>query len=160
MEINLKDISMVSIKNNAGLEHLTELVQFQKEMALETEDLALDESTLMNGMKAVINDPSKGKYYLAWIDDKLVGMLLTIKEWSDWRAKNVIWIHSVYILPDYRAQGIFKKMYLALKEKVEDNPALYAGLRLYVDKTNQEASYVYEKLGMTKEHYDLYEWLN
>ena len=33
------------------------------------------------------------------------------------------------------------------------------GLRLYVDKRNQAAARVYEKLGMTREHYDLFEWL-
>ena len=35
----------------------------------------------------------------------------------------------------------------------------YAGLRLYVDKTNLRAIDVYQKLGMSDEHYHLYEWL-
>jgi ribosomal protein S18 acetylase RimI-like enzyme len=33
------------------------------------------------------------------------------------------------------------------------------GLRLYVDKSNANAQKVYEALGMSGEHYHLYEWL-
>jgi hypothetical protein len=33
------------------------------------------------------------------------------------------------------------------------------GLRLYVDKSNKDAQSVYQTMGMTGEHYDLYEWL-
>ena len=43
-------------------------------------------------------------------------------------------------------------------DRVEQSPGL-AGLRLYVDKTNRVAQQVYDALGMTAEHYDLYEWL-
>ena len=39
------------------------------------------------------------------------------------------------------------------------NSDKYAGLRLYVDKTNTSAQEVYTRLGMSKEHYELYEWL-
>ena len=33
------------------------------------------------------------------------------------------------------------------------------GLRLYVDKRNTGAQGTYEALGMTREHYHLYEWM-
>ncbi len=89
---------------------------------------------------------------------KVVGVLLAIPEWSDWRNGTVLWIHSLYIIPQARRQGVFKKLYLNLKKQVEQAPELM-GLRLYVDKRNKSAQEVYEKLGMSKEHYDLYEWL-
>lgn len=136
------------------------MVAFQKQMALETEDLSLDQSLLKKGIQTVIDDSSKGEYLLAFSDNELIGMLLTINEWSDWRCKTVLWIHSVYILPNRRGQGVFKEMYQYLFNFVKQNSSEYAGLRLYVDKSNQKASHVYEKLGMSKEHYDLYEWLN
>jgi RimJ/RimL family protein N-acetyltransferase len=33
------------------------------------------------------------------------------------------------------------------------------GIRLYADKTNTPAHGVYEHLGMTAEHYQMYEWM-
>ena len=38
------------------------------------------------------------------------------------------------------------------------SPAL-AGLRLYVEKANHAAHQVYRAMGMSPDHYDLYEWL-
>jgi ribosomal protein S18 acetylase RimI-like enzyme len=70
----------------------------------------------------------------------------------------VLWIQSVYVLPEWRRRGIYKKLYEHLKRQVEQSPDL-RGLRLYVDQRNTAAQEVYERLGMTKEHYQLYEWL-
>lgn len=41
---------------------------------------------------------------------------------------------------------------------VRESPEL-KGLRLYVDQRNAPACRAYERLGMTREHYHLYEWL-
>jgi len=42
---------------------------------------------------------------------------------------------------------------------VTDAPSYRFLVRLYVDKRNAAAQRVYERLGMTREHYDLFEWL-
>lgn len=138
--------------------YLDQMVQFQLAMALETEDFKLNEEKLRHGIKTQIERSQTGRYLLALEGEKLVGMLLTLFEWSDWRGREVIWIHSVYIDPKYRGQGIYKTMYSHVKELVEQNEK-YAGIRLYVDKTNTKAQRVYEKLGMSDEHYLMYEWL-
>ncbi len=70
----------------------------------------------------------------------------------------MLWIHSLYVIPEARGQGVFKKLYLNLEKQVEQSTKL-AGIRLYVDKQNKSAQKVYEKLGMNKHHYELYEWL-
>ncbi|GAH27290.1 unnamed protein product, partial [marine sediment metagenome] len=82
----------------------------------------------------------------------------SLKFWWYWRNGTVLWIHSLYVIPQARNRGIFKKLYLNLKKQIQQSPELM-GLRLYVDKRNKSAQKVYEKLGMDKEHYDLYEWL-
>jgi GNAT superfamily N-acetyltransferase len=130
----------------------------QVAMALETEDYKLDADTVFQGVKSVLEDKSKGVYYLAEREGQSVGCLLTVPEWSDWRCKTCLWIHSVYILPEFRNQGVYKEMYNHLKQFVKSSED-YFGLRLYVEKTNEKAQSVYEKLGMTQEHYSLYEWL-
>ena len=135
------------------------IAQFQVAMALETENLALEPSIVTAGVLAVIQDPRKGTYYCAKIDDVVVASLLCVPEWSDWRNKTVIWIHSVYVMPEHRGQGVFKEMYSHLKNMVCDTKE-FAGLRLYVDKNNKNAQQVYHSLGMSNNHYTMFEWLS
>ncbi len=134
------------------------LVDMQLRMALETENLHLDRPTVTRGVRAVFDDPAKGRYLTAEMDGRPVGCLLTLGEWSDWRNGTVLWIHSVYVLPEYRGRGVYRAMYEHLKGKVQTDPAL-KGLRLYVDRNNKPAQSAYEKLGMNGEHYRLYEWM-
>lgn len=134
------------------------IADFQYKMALETENFKLDPSTVEKGVGAVFDDPSKGKYWVAEVNGQVVGCLLTVPEWSDWRNGTVLWIHSVYVVPEFRKNGIYRKLYAHLKSMVEESKDL-RGLRLYVDKTNQRAQKVYESLGMSGEHYHLYEWM-
>jgi GNAT superfamily N-acetyltransferase len=133
------------------------IVDFQLKMAKETEDLALDTELVNLGVEAVLNNSNKGQYYVAEKDGRIVASLLTTYEWSDWRNGTVIWIQSVYVLPEYRGKGIYKEMYLFLKNEVQKHPSLL-GLRLYVEKENKNAQNVYSKLGMDGEHYQMYEW--
>src|SRR5665648_542980 len=74
------------------------IVEFQLAMAMETEQLQLNEPTVEKGVAAVFADSSKGIYYVAEIKGQVVGSLLTTFEWSDWRNGTVLWIQSVYVL--------------------------------------------------------------
>jgi GNAT superfamily N-acetyltransferase len=130
----------------------------QVAMALETEDYALDLATVTLGVKRVIENPVLGAYYVTLDKDRPIACLLTVPEWSDWRNKTVLWIHSVYVVKEYRKKGIYKKMYSSLKDMVLVSQD-FAGLRLYVDKRNTQALEVYRTLGMESQHYALCEWL-
>lgn len=150
---------MKEIKIRPGLLFDVDVIaEFQCKMALETENMKLDPPTVNKGVSAVFDDPGKGKYWIAESDGEVVGCLLTIPEWSDWRNGTVLWIHSVYVVPAFRKNGVFKKLYQHLRKMVSDSPEL-RGLRLYVDKTNVSAQKVYEALEMSGEHYHLYEWM-
>jgi ribosomal protein S18 acetylase RimI-like enzyme len=135
------------------------IVDFQLKMAYETENLVLTKSVVELGVEAVFDDISKGTYYVAEVDGNVVGSLLTTYEWSDWRNGQVLWIQSVYILKDFRSQGVFKELYSYIKRKVIDPSNDFRGIRLYVDKTNGAAQKVYDKLGMENHHYEMYEWM-
>ena len=134
------------------------IVRFQILMARETEGLELDRETVGRGVQAVLDDPSKGEYWVAAAEGQTVGGLLTVPEWSDWRNGTVLWIHSLYVVPEMRGQGVFTQLYQNLKRRVEASPEL-KGLRLYVDQTNERARRIYGRLGMDGEHYRLYEWM-
>ncbi len=142
----------------ASPENLEYIVASQLKMALETEDLELSPTVVRKGVQAVFDDPSKGRYLLCLEEEKVCGVLIVINEWSDWRNGNVQWIHSVFVEKDQRGTGVFKSMYEFLKTKVEADDLL-AGLRLYVDKTNKNAISVYQKIGMNRDHYHMFEWL-
>ncbi len=132
---------------------------FQENMAMETEKIILKGSILQEGVKAVFSDASKGCYYIAEVEGKVVGCLLITYEWSDWRNGQIVWIQSVYVIPGYRRKGVFKLLYNYIKQIVENDPH-YKGIRLYVDKSNENALKVYQRLGMDGNHYQLFEWIN
>lgn len=134
------------------------IVDFQVRMAIETEDLDLDRPTVTRGVQAVFEDPAKGQYWVAVADGRVVGSLLTTYEWSDWRNGTVLWIQSVYVPLELRRSGVYRRLYECLRERVLASPGL-RGIRLYVDRRNTAAQRVYERLGMSREHYEMFEWL-
>jgi len=148
---------MIEIRK-AKLSDSERIIELQLQMARETEGLELDKTVVSRGVHGVFQEPARGTYWMAEEEGKVLGMFLAIPEWSDWRNATDLWIHSLYVIPEARRQGVFKKLYLNLKEQVEQSPKL-AGIRLYVDKRNESAQKIYEKLGMDKNHYELYEWL-
>ncbi len=134
------------------------IVASQVRMAQESEELSLDEKIVGKGVEHILTNPEIGFYLIAEDGEQACACLLVLKEWSDWRAGNVLWIHSVFVLKPHRKKGVFSKMYQTLKNDVIQDDELQ-GLRLYVDKTNLNAIKVYEKLGMNSEHYHMYEWM-
>lgn len=135
------------------------IADFQIKMALETENLNLDPEEVLTGVLSVIRDPEKGKYFVAATEEnKIVSSLLVTFEWSDWRNKWILWIQSVYVSPEYRKQGVFRKMFEQVKQWAEQDPEI-TGLRLYVDKSNDNAIKVYRQIGMDGEHYQVFEWM-
>ncbi|NLO69329.1 MAG: GNAT family N-acetyltransferase, partial [Bacteroidales bacterium] len=101
---------MIKIEQ-ANVEDTPAIVAFQLAMALETEELRLDPPMVQQGVNAVFNDPGKGFYLVARDGNKLISSLMITYEWSDWRAKTVWWIQSLYVLPEYRQQGVFRQMF-------------------------------------------------
>ncbi len=134
------------------------IVDFQLKMALETEQLELNKTTVEKGVTAVVFDSAKGQYYVAEVNGNVVGSLLTTYEWSDWRNATILWIQSVYILPEFRRKGVYRNLYSHLKEIVEKDSQLN-GIRLYADKSNIVAHKTYESLGMNPDHYITFEWM-
>ena len=131
---------------------------FQILMARETEGMELDPETVDKGVAAVFADRSKGEYFVAASGEQTVGCLLVTPEWSDWRNGTVLWIQSVYVIAEMRGRGVYRLLYEHVQDRVAASPAL-RGIRLYVDKRNTAAQGVYTRLGMTREHYELFEWM-
>jgi len=125
-------------------------------LAAESEGQILDQALLAPGIQAVLADPSLGRYYLAEIDGKLVGQLMTTFEWSDWRNGLFLWIQSVYVLPEQRGAGVFRALYDHLAGLAAKDSRI-CGIRLYVDRSNERAQEVYSRLGMHRSNYGVME---
>ncbi len=130
----------------------------QVKMAMETENYELSLEQVTKGVTHVVNNPMIGHYLIVEENDEKVAMMMVLKEWSDWRNGTVLWIHSVFVSSNFRKKGVFKMLYEHLKNIVNEKEEL-KGLRLFVDKTNLRAIKVYKKIGMTNEHYELFEWV-
>jgi GNAT superfamily N-acetyltransferase len=147
---------MITIRK-AKPEDASIIIDFQQNMAWETEKMMLIPETLAKGVKEVFSNKACGQYWVAEDNGDVIASLMITYEWSDWRNKNVWWFQSVYVLPAQRRKGIFRAMYSYIKNEADKQGV--AGLRLYVDTNNSGAQKTYEALGMKREHYTMYEWL-
>ena len=141
----------------ASVTDAAEIVQFQILMARETENVELDRDVVTRGVRAVFDDPSRGRYFVAEADGKVIASLLITYEWSDWRDGNVWWIQSVYVDAAHRRRGVYAQMYEHVKSIAERENV--RGIRLYVDRRNALAQDVYRRCGMDGEHYLVFEFM-
>lgn len=161
----------LSIRRGA-LSDAETLARFNEAMADETEDKPLDADTVRAGVRAVLEHPERGFYLIAQIadspakrrksadsqepEDKIAGALLITKEWSDWRCGFFWWIQSVYVRPEWRRQGVYRRLYEHVKALASEEPNV-CGLRLYVERENHVARRTYSTLGMKETSYRMYE---
>ena len=135
---------------------IKEIIQFNINMAMETEDKKLNKETVTKGVQEVFNTPSLGYYIIVKDSSGILGCLMITYEWSDWRNGLFWWIQSVYVKKEYRRKGVYKKMYKFIHERaIADKKC--TGIRLYVENNNSIAQKVYNNLGMTETYYKLFE---
>lgn len=145
----------INIRNGASKDADT-IAHFQKQMAMETEDKALEDVLIKPGVQAIFESPDRGFYLVAEIEDSVVGSLLVTYEWSDWRNSWFWWIQSVYVEKSHRRRGIYSRLYNEVISKCRKSEQT-CGIRLYVEKENKIAQKVYSDLGMCETNYLLYE---
>lgn len=143
----------------ARFEDWERIVNFNLQMAKETEGKILDENVVREGVKAVLGNRLRGFYLLAESDEGaniIAGQLMITFEWSDWRNSNIWWIQSVYVDKKFRNKKVFSQLFNTVAEMALSEKSV-GRLRLYVREDNNSAKQVYELLGMTKTPYEIYE---
>lgn len=153
--MNKAEIPLIRLATD---EDLNFIAGSQVKMAMETEQMVLDLTTVSQGVGAVFTDPAKGFYIISESRNERCGCLLITPEWSDWRNAWIWWIQSVYVLPQHRKSGVFGAMYVYIKQLVNQRSDV-SGIRLYVDNTNIPAREVYTRMGMNGDHYRTFEWI-
>ena len=147
MTFNIRDATLAD----------TEIIaRYNSAMAAETEGRPLDAETVLKGVTALLDDRGKGRYWVAETEGNIVGQLMVTYEWSDWRNAMLWWIQSVFVDPHYRRQGVFSALYRHVESLASRAPDV-CGLRLYVERDNQQAQKTYEALGMVNPNYRVME---
>lgn len=132
------------------------VAEFNEKLAAESEHKILDRSRLEPGVRAILGDPARGRYFLACDGPEVLGQLSVTYEWSDWRNGWFWWFQSVYVIPAARRAGIFSALYDHVFTMAEQR-ADVCGLRLYVDNSNTSAQATYAARGMSPAGYHVME---
>ena len=135
---------------------LETIVQFNAAMAVEAEGKTLAIDTLTAGVRALLDDASRGFYLVAESAGRVVGQLMITTEWSDWRNAYFWWIQNVYVSQDFRRMGIYRSLNDQVRTQALSQGDV-CGIRLYVDRENRVAQQVYTSLDMVHSKYDLFE---
>jgi GNAT superfamily N-acetyltransferase len=136
---------------------LASIVDFNRRLALETEDKVLDLATLTAGVHHGFAHPELCRYFVAEVDGRVVGPTMVTFELTDWRNGVLWWLQSVYVESEFRRAGVFRALYRYIAERARNDQDA-RGLRLYVHRDNQRAMRTYEAMGMAKSAYHVYEF--
>ena len=137
---------------NAEATDWAAIAEFNRALAAETEAKTLDWDTLCNGVRRLLADPAKGRYFVAEADGRMVGTTMITYEWRDgW----IWWIQSVYVAPDCRGQGVFTRLYRHVEALAAEGGV--RAVRLYVLQSNTRARATYLALGMHESGYTVLE---
>lgn len=144
----------------AGRDDVDSIVAFSAAMAMETEQRRLDQARLREGTQSLLSTPSLGFFMVAEVQiaqrPVLIGQLMITYEWSDWRNGVFWWIQSVYVDPQWRRRGVFRRMHDAVASQAKADPKV-CGIRLYVEEDNHSAETVYQRVGLARSAYRVYE---
>ena len=127
------------------------IARFNSHMALETEGKELPDDIIGPGVMALLTDRTKGRYWVAEAEGRVVGQLMITYEWSDWRNGTIWWIQSVYVHPDWRRKGVFSALYRHVESLVAAEPSVMACGS--TSKKITRAQQTYEALGMIRPGY-------
>ena len=132
------------------------IADYNTRLARESEDKCLEPDTIAAGVRALLDRPEHGQYFVAERDGKIVGQLLITYEWSDWRNGLFWWIQSVYVPAECRRSGVFSELYRHVTELAKESSEV-CGVRLYVEGENTRAQHPYHALGMSDTGYQVME---
>lgn len=131
------------------------IADFNCRLAWESEEKRLDPAKIEPGVRAVLHDSTRGRYFVAEADSRVVGQIMHTWEWSDWRNGQIWWLQSVYVETNFRQQGVFRRLFEHLVELAATEGVL--GVRLYVEDQNSRAQRTYQQLGLNEPGYHVME---
>lgn len=139
----------------ANINDASKIAENNVMLAFESENISIDYSEVLAGVKTLIQNAEKGFYLAAEKDNEIVGQIMVTYEWSDWHNRQIWWLQSVYVKERWRGQGVFKKLFEKIRDLALKNDVCI--LRLYVHDKNIRAMASYDHVGMQKMPYSFYQ---
>lgn len=135
------------------------MADFNLRLAEETEGKAMDAALVLRGVQNGLTKGDEVQYLVAVSDDdQILGQIMLTREWSDWRDGWMYWLQSVYVVAEFRGQGVFKNLLESAIDGLKDRGDV-AGVRLYVEVENEVAIGTYKKMQFTDCGYQVMERL-
>ena|SRR5437773_12383736 len=132
------------------------IVHWNVLLAAESEGKTLSPQVLMPGVRKILADQRKGRYFIAMDAARPIGQTMVTYEWSDWRDGWIWWIQSVYVERDYRRRGVYRALHNHIAQVAKQSGEV-VGLRHYVEENNTVAREVYQSCGLRPAGYLVYE---
>ncbi len=145
---------MIRIRK-AQADDLETIVDFNIDLADESEGVELDRERLRSGVQNALRDDRRAFYLIAESGGSVSGQLMVTFEWSDWRNAEFWWLQSVFVRPEFRRQGVLKALYARVLELAADQGV--CGVRLYVEHSNLGAKSAYRSFGLEPTIFEMYE---
>lgn len=127
---------------------LSTIAAFNCQLAREIDEARLDPTPLAAAVAAQLDDPTLGRYWLAFQDGIAIGQLRLWQEWYDWGNGLLWWLDNVYVRPRYRRRGVTRVLFDHVFALASADPRVL-GFRLHVAKANAIAQQSYEALGFS-----------
>jgi hypothetical protein len=135
-----------------------EIAALQFALAGETDGRNLGLETCMRGVRAVFDDPAKGRYYVATLGRQIAVSLLVTYEWSDWRNGTMWRIEGVHVPEEHRGGPLLPGLLDFVKALAMVDPSAQ-GIRLSVGKEDYVSKKIYSRLGFAAGRRERLEWL-
>jgi ribosomal protein S18 acetylase RimI-like enzyme len=154
--IFLQDDAMSIVIRTATSTDIQTIVQFNQQLAEESEGKKLDPEIILRGVHRALSSPQLCRYYVAEDQGKVIGQTMVTFEITDWRDGIAYWIQSVYVAKGHRQRGVFQRLYDHIQDEARKDGHVRL-IRLYVEVENHAAIAVYERMGMVKARYHFFE---
>ncbi len=132
------------------------IAEFNVQFAKETVDKNLSLQVTEEGVHKVFSSFNNGFYLVAQIEKQIVGICMITREWSDWSNGAFYCIQSIFASHSELEKEIHDELFDKAKSLAKEHHDV-CGIRFYVDKDDKDTQKTYEKLGLKKTPYRLFE---
>lgn len=132
------------------------IAEFNVIFAKETEDKNIQLQVTEKGVDKVFSRFNNGFYLVAEEDEKIVGLCMITREWSDWNNGAFYCIQNTFASHGEDEEKIHTALIKKAKQLAKNHDEI-CGIRMYVHKDDTQTQKRYESFGMKKTVYRLFE---
>jgi len=134
----------------AMLEDLPHLVDLTMALFEIEQDFAPDRAKQERGLRAILEQPSRGRIFVVRTDYEIIGMVNVLFTISTAMGGFVILLEDVFIHPDFRRQGYGTKLILYVIDFAKRKD--FKRITLLTDKVSDESQVFFQNLGFQLSH--------